>query len=1001
MSRSAAPDSVVSASTTATATSRYVVGLDLGTTNSALAYVDTEGSSADIRVLPVPQLVGSGLIEARETLPSFLYQAAAGEFPQTGLQLPWKSRDPAAIVGHFARDHGTQSPGRLIHSAKSWLCHPGVDRTAELLPWAGAEDVPRLSPVEVSRRYLEHFRAAWDHEFPSHPLAEQDFVLTLPASFDEIARELTVRAAQQAGLKRVWLIEEPQAAFYAWIARHSGDWESRVAAGQTILVVDVGGGTSDFTLIRAARGAGGLIQFQRVAVGEHLILGGDNFDLALAQFVERRLLGDRQLEPRQWASLVRSSRRAKETLLGPDAPERWTVHLPGSGARLIGGGLQCELQRADVQELLLSGFFPQCGLNERPVVASSGFQEFGLPFAADAAITRYLASFLTAHRQLLAERAAHEAQVAGAAGKSEANGHDPARPDLLLLNGGVFESPVLKQRLVDVLSSWFSTADQAWSPTVLDHERLDLAVAKGAAYYGLVRRGQGVRISAGLARSYYVGADSAAGLVAMCLVPAGLEPGEDVELTDHPLSVQIGQPSEFPLFSSSTRLTDQPGQTRPVDPTELTTLSPLRTILKATATDSSSTLAVTLQARLTEIGTLDVYCREAAGKRSWKLLFDVRSQPANRSELANQRSAEQLGVVEDSVRDAAWRLVDETFQSASTGDPATLMKRLSDIIGQPRDNWLPTLLRSLWERLITCEAGRRLSPTHEARWLNLLGYALRPGFGVTLDDWRVSETWKLVSGRLVHATPQVKAESWILWRRISGGLTAGQQQGLTAPLLSILRPMLLSTGRATRNPTVTKPAATRTASKRAVGTDPPRERLDIPAQELAELLRLIGACELLSPSTKSELGSQLVSCITSGRLTVAHPAMLWTIGRLGARVPMAGSLNAVVSPETATRWLIGLMESTAGVLATERTVSDPTAASQRGMLQLAVVQLSRRTQDRYRDLSPATRERVLEWLSATGASDDSQRLVRDGGPLESAQAAAIFGESLPVGLRLD
>ena len=553
--------------------SRYVVGFDLGTTNSAVCYVDTRESPWQVRTFAVPQLVAPGQVESRETLPSFHYQPANAEFPVDALR--WqvsrtgKTDEPSHAVGFFARDHGTLVPGRLINSAKSWLCHSGVDRTAPLLPWHGADDVDRLSPVEVSARYLAHVREAWNAKFPREPLERQDFILTLPASFDEVARELTVKAAAAAGLARVVLIEEPQAAFYAWIYAHQADWDTLVEPGQKILVCDIGGGTSDFTLIRVRRGEGGKVQFHRVAVGDHLILGGDNLDLALAKHIEKRF--NVKLEPRQWAVLVRTCRAVKETLLGPDAPEKLTVNLPGAGSRLIGGGIHLEVTGHEVRELLVEGFFPRVDLDAKPAGRRSGFQEFGLPFAPDAGITRYLAAFLSAHRHV----AIDETDIP--------TDHDPARPDIVLFNGGVFESPLLRQRLLDVIQSWF-IEKATWQPIVLDNDRLDLAVARGAAYYGMVRRGQGVRIAAGLARTYYIGVESTEAEAgegsAICLVPANAEPGQDIELSNRQLNLLVSEPVEFPLFVSSTRLTDKPGELVAIDRERMTPLPPIRTVLK-------------------------------------------------------------------------------------------------------------------------------------------------------------------------------------------------------------------------------------------------------------------------------------------------------------------------------------------------------------------------------------------------------------------------------------
>ncbi|HEX4149915.1 MAG TPA: Hsp70 family protein, partial [Pirellulales bacterium] len=796
--------------------SRYVVGIDLGTTNSALAYVDTaagEGGSSAWQVLDfaIPQLVAPGVVEARQTLPSFHYQSAAGEFAAGALRLPWSGQreqvEPDEAVGLLARDHGARVPGRLITSAKSWLCHPGVDRLAELLPWHGASDVRRMSPVEASSRYLAHLRAAWNQRFPAEPLATQDVVLTLPASFDEVARELTVKAAAAAGLPRVVLVEEPQAAFYDWIHGQGDRWEEQVSAGEKILVCDIGGGTSDFTLIRASLASGGKVQFQRVAVGEHLILGGDNLDLALAHHVERRLAGDGRLEPRQWAALVQQARRIKETLLGDDAPSRLVVSIPAVGTRLIGGALQVELDRDEIRELLVEGFLPAAKLADRPTARRSGFQEFGLPYAADPAITRYLAAFLNAHRDTgEAPPTAHD--------------HHPARPDIVLFNGGFFASSLLRERLLAVLGSWFG-GSAGWRPRVLANDRLDLAVARGAAYYGMVRRGGGVRISAALARSYFIGVEADEGAAAaLCMVPAGVEEGQSIELDQRRFRLLIRQPVEFPLYVSSTLVSIPAGQLLAFDPEQLTPLPPIRTVLQSGKKSAGAdAVDVTLHARLTEIGTLELWCAECEGPRTWRLEFDVRA--ATQTDMTGHAGlGEQQGIVEDRLVAACCTLIaaafgrpgkqpadrqpaekqaaekqpaeerpaeKQTVEKQPADKPEGLARRLAEASGMSRQEWPPSLLRALWESLVEQEAGRRKSETHEARWLNLLGFALRPGYGLALDDWRVAQTWRLLQGRLLHAGPMCRAEWWILWRRIAGGLPAGQQRALAEPLLGDLR----------------------------------------------------------------------------------------------------------------------------------------------------------------------------------------------------------------------
>jgi molecular chaperone DnaK (HSP70) len=620
--------------------SRYVVGIDLGTTNSAVAFVDSLADRWAVTDFPIPQLVAPSEVEPRSVLPSFHYEPAPTELPAGALKLPWTD-DASHAVGVFARDHGAAVPGRLVVSAKSWLSHAGVDRTAPLLPWHGAPDVTRLSPVEVSRRYLAHVRAAWDHAHPGAPLAEQDVILTVPASFDEVARELTVEAARCAGIARVTLLEEPQAAFYAWINSGGDRWQQSVREGQKILVCDVGGGTTDFTLIKVrpveassstARGTrspgasstdSAKILFHRVAVGEHLILGGDNLDLALAHHIERRLKGPGgKLDPRHWGPLVRTCRALKESLLGPNPPEKLTVSIAGGGSKLIGGATQLELTRAEVHDVLVDGFLPRVALDEKPAPRRSGFREFGLPYASDPAITKYLASFLIAHRHAGAERSAAPDSSA-----------DPARPDILLFNGGLFESPILRDRLIEVLSTWFSGATP-WRPQILENDRLDLAVARGAAYYGMVRRGHGVRISGGLARSYYIGVDpfsrdpqgSAAAAHAISLLPAGTEEGHEITLPNRTFNLLIRQPVEFPLYVSGTRTTDAPGTLLAVDPEQMRALPPIRTVLQSGRKTAADAVRVTLHARLTEIGTLEVWCLSRDGKQRWKLEFNVRER---------------------------------------------------------------------------------------------------------------------------------------------------------------------------------------------------------------------------------------------------------------------------------------------------------------------------------------------------------------------------------------
>ena len=851
----------------------------------------------------------------------------------------------------MAQDEGVKSPGRLIVSAKSWLCHSGVDRAAKLLPWHGTDDVDRLSPVDASARYLGHIREAWNAKFKSDTLAEQDIVITLPASFDEVARELTVEAAAIAELPKVVLIEEPQAAFYAWVYKHDKNWHELVSAGDTILVCDIGGGTSDFTLIKVRKSednaASQRVQFHRVAVGDHLILGGDNLDIALAHHIEAKLSEDGKLTPRQWDVLVRSCRRVKETLLGENAPDQATVNVPGSGTRLIGGGLQAQVTRAEVEKLLVDGFLPRSSISDMPVKGQSGFREFGLPFASDPAITRHLAAFLKAHGEV--------------ANADAGNASAAARPDVVLFNGGFFASPVLRERLLHVLSTWFADPPQDnWQPTVLDNDRLDLAVARGAAYYGMVRRGEGIRIAANLARSYYVEVDSEANEAqAVCLVPGHAEPGQDIQLDQIKFDLTISQPVEFSLFVSSTRLTDQPGDIVPINREQMKPLPPIRTVLRTDRRSQTGTIPITLNAHLSEIGTIDLWCQAANADHRWRLQFDVRSATQT-DQVAHQSTAEAEGFIDESTWQACESVLAGVFGDEGNGEPRDLVKQLASTLGMQRYDWPTSLLRRIWESLMAMKEGRRRSPAHETRWLNLLGFSLRPGYGLAVDDWRVAETWRHVRGKLVHAGAS-GVEALILWRRISGGLTAGQQTALAEPLISSLRAA----------------HAMSMANKKARGVPM------VSLHESSEAWRLLGSLELLDVPVKVQLGRMMLDLIEKRKFDKVRDPMIWCLGRLGQRQPLHGPLNTVVSQIEAGNWCDALLKMEI-----------------RESSHLAVMQLARHTGDRYRDLDDTIRDRVADWLVETGGAPHFVELVTQGGTLADEEQDQVFGEALPKGLRI-
>lgn len=597
--------------------SRYVVGIDLGTTNCALAYVDTKsaptGAPAPIQTFEIPQLVALGEVADRPLLPSFLYLPAEREFPAGSTDLPWKSKSER-LLGTFARDQGAKVPGRLVASAKSWLSHPGVDRTAAILPWASAEGVIKTSPLEASAAYLAYLRDAWNARMGKHAddrLGKQQILLTVPASFDAAARGLTVEAARLAGLEQVTLLEEPQAAFYAWIAQQGDNWRRAAKLGDILLVCDVGGGTTDFTLIGVAESKGELT-LERLAVGEHILLGGDNMDLALAYAVAARLPGGFEaLDPIQRVGLSYACRAAKEALFADPKKATAPVAVLGRGSRVIGGALKTELTRDQLHAVLRDGFFPICAPDDGPTRGQRhGLAEIGLPYASDPAITRHLAQFL--NRQ---------------AASLHADG--PIRASAVLFNGGVFQADALRSRVLDVLARW---AGQEVAE--LPSSQLHLAVAHGAAYYGLTRCGQGVRIRGGVPRSYYIGIETSAPAVpgvapplkALCVVPMGMEEGTRADVPGPEMGLVVGEPAQFRFLGSTVRREDTIGTLLDRwSPEELDELDPVETVLDAGHQRTpGEVVPVCLHAHVTEIGTLDLWCRATRGEGEWKLEYNVR-----------------------------------------------------------------------------------------------------------------------------------------------------------------------------------------------------------------------------------------------------------------------------------------------------------------------------------------------------------------------------------------
>jgi molecular chaperone DnaK (HSP70) len=988
---------------------RYKVGIDLGTSNTVLAYAEAGNASEPIRVFEIEQLVSPGEVAARPLLPSVRYHAAAGELDAGDLQLPWtatatataeraasgghgadggdgKAAQSPIVIGRLARTLGGQVPGRLVASAKSWLSHASVDRVAPILPWGAAADVLKVSPVEASASYLAHVRAAWNQRFAQAPLEHQDVVLTVPASFDEGARALTVEAARMAGLPSLRLLEEPQAAFYDWLFHHRERLTAELADTRLVLICDVGGGTTDLTLIEVNLPENAEPELTRIGVGNHLMLGGDNMDLALAHRVEMRLSGGdggsrgdgggsnaiessgssasanserKRLSAASLSQLVERCRAAKEQLLGPQAPDSASITLLGAGSKLIGGARTAQLTRDEVEQIIVDGFFPAVASSERPGRPRGAIVEFGLPYATDAAVTRHIAAFLSRF-------AAQSRKALGRAASTDSDQSLPV-PDTLLLNGGVFRAEALTRRLADTLGTW-----RGEPLNVLHNDNPDVAVARGAVAYALARAGGAPKIGGGSPRSYFLQLDETgdgkrdadASPRGICLLPRGTEEGHEILIEQRTFALRLGHPVRFHLVSSSADTVYQAGQLIDLADGDFVRLPPIATIVQPRdqARDSTSTgtrtstareTAVRIATSLTEVGTLEVHCIELDHPaQRWLLEFQLRREDAQVN-LAGDASEARHPALDEAIDH-----IDRSFGSRSQNVGPKEIKRLRAQLEQllgPRESWNSALLRELFGALWERARRRRRSADHERLWLNLAGYCVRPGFGYPLDAWRVEQLWSLFDDGIQYVNEsQVWSEWWTLWRRAAGGLDESAQ-------LRVLDAM----------------AYLQTAAQS-------RHKLpfDVSRTGFPDMLRLSASLERIPVERKIELGE---SVLTRLKKPAENHQGWWAVGRIGARRPFYGSAHGVVTPEVATRWLDA-------ILALDWKKVDPAA--------FAAVQIARMTGDRSRDLPDAARDAVVRRLEAANAPRAWITMVSETVELDNADEGRVFGESLPAGLKL-
>ncbi|MCG7517367.1 Hsp70 family protein [Vibrio sp. MMH1-50] len=932
------------------ASPRFLVGIDLGTTNTVVAYCEITDNleQSEVSLFDIDQLIGPGEVVRKPLLPSFRYHPAVGQISPSDLTLPWENEPVSGdisnvIVGEWARELGAKVEGRQVSSAKSWLSHQAVDRSSDILPWAGAQDVDKVSPVIASASYLNHIRQAWNYRHPSNKLEDQDVVVTVPASFDETARKLTLEAAELAGLKKIVLLEEPQAVCYDWYARHQQTAADELKELPLILVCDVGGGTTDLSLIEASFSSQDELALDRIGVGEHLMLGGDNLDLALAHLAESRFNQSKKLTAASLTKLIQQTRKAKENLLSASAPEEVKITMLGSGSKLLGGTKSIGLSKQEVHQIALDGFFPLSDFSEVPDKRRSAVVEFGLPYVADPAVSKHVAEFLTQHQQV--SRAALDLE----------DDKQNAIPVGLLLNGGVFNSELVTERVTTLLSDW-----RGAPVTVLDNPHPDWSVALGAVAFGKARRGAQLKIGGGAARSYFLHLQEKNKMgKALCLLAKGTEEGHEIRLSGRRFSLTLGEPVRFNLLTSThDTLTNntaiQNGVMVDVDPDLFAPLPPYITTLEGEGAELQANqkerVEVQLACQLTEVGTLKMECVSAEDdSKRWELEFEVRNKQTDDSEQV------KLHPKLNECKELIARLYSGNKKSAESKEIKTLAKDLEKKLGK-RDEWDFTTLRQLFDTFAQGRKRRRRSEQHEKNWLRLAGFALRPGFGDPTDSWRIEQVWGLYQQNIQFKNHQGWTDWWVFWRRIAGGLSQEQQETILADIAKYLHPGAM------KNPQSAKAA-------QDMGYE--------------SMVRLAASLEHLEVEDKVLLATWFLSkAINHNQFEQAH---WWAMGRLASRTPLYGSQHNVIPREQAEQWLPKLLE--------QNWQKEP-------MIAFAAVMICRKTGDRLFDISDDYREQVLAKLKQSKVPESWVSLVEEVKELSESESKRIFGDALPSGLTL-
>ncbi len=929
---------------------RYIIGIDLGTTNSCVSYIDTTSPSfGRIQLLKIPQLVQAGIVESKETLPSLCYLTAKEEWPKGSLSLPWNHHSqlmPSYFVGQFAASQGVKTPTRYVHSAKSWLSHPAALRKDKMLPLDAICDSQRISPKDASSYYLQHIKDVWNFLIakgdPQSEFDAQAVILTVPASFDEIARTLTVESARLAGYKEFTLLEEPQAAFYSWMATNENHLSTALSPGDLILVCDVGGGTSDFSLIEVFEERQAL-GFKRVAVGEHLLLGGDNMDAAVSQFVEHKFQEKGHHIPQtQRLELLHQAQLAKEVLLTTDTS--YQIVLQGSGSKVIQGSMTTTITSDEILHLLLGGFFGAYSWDEALCLKKAkGIRAMGLAYEDDPSITKHLANFLSKYPKKI--------------------------PTHILFNGGAMKPIPFQEAIVQSIKSWFPHTLQI---KILSTHSLDTAVSHGAAYYGMARCGYGIKIQGGMARGIYLAVEEMDQLGhlkrrALCLLPRGSSE-EDVFKSELKFLLTPNEKVSFQLLTSSERLEDRSGDLVEITEVEMSSLALIQTVLRYGKSQSQKTekIKVHLRAFLTTIGIIEIGLNAIDSAHTWKLEFQTKSAQGAEMQSVDLLQKQTQSHASTSIYDLTFLqsidiLVCDIFADKTSSQMSKLMNRLEELIAIPKQEFPISILPTVSDALIKCASFRKNTVEHNIRWWNALGYSLRPGNLYPIDDFRIKEFWKIVLQDFQSKHVQeVMVQMWICYRRIAAGLNKGQQTQLASILF---------------DPIFNKAGQIDGKSKEGLYL-------------ITERIRAIASFELISNDSKIKLGCALMERISKG---IATPAEIWSLGRLGARLLLHGSIANVIPVQQCEKWVDRLTQL--DVLGIAR--NDPKFLTSLASL---IGQLARKTPYRQVNLNKPFIDAILDRLKDFSIYNELQSLLLNESELTRLEQEQTFGDSFPLGL---